>query len=214
MNTELLSTLQNVQAALAKGQPLDRLGAYLHEGRILTVPTKRGPASFHLRDLDTIMRSVRGDVAKLQPAPVLPSPVPVAKVQSKAAAIRNHAAELKRFLHAIAKGLEDQRSCLMHIRTEAGTAKALALPDAVKALQDEARAVFRFTTPRETKPTPPPRRAVGNFTTCENRERTLDALEHNLREAIASGHEPLVRVMREALAVATDRRVDQKPNLI
>lgn len=214
MNSTLLNTLQNVQNALAMGQPIDHLGAHVVNGDVVTVPTSRGPASFHLRDLATIVRSVRGNAPQVRPA-VLPSPpVPVAKVQSKAAAIRNHGEELQRVLDAIAKGLDNHKFGLMHIRTDAGTAKALALPDAVKALQDDARALFRFTTPRETKPTPPPSRAVGNFTTRENRERTLADLRHNLAEAERNGCEPLARVMRAALEVATKRAVDQQPDLI
>lgn len=243
MNTDLLSTLQSVQAALANGQPLDPLGAYLHEGRILTVPTKRGPASFHLRDLDTIMRSVRGNVAKLQPAPVLPSPVPVAKLATKPDAL-----QLRDLVPSV-RGLVDQVQPAPGLPSPVPVAKVATKPDAlqlrdlipsVRGLVDQVQPAPVLPTPvpvaklaakparkPASKPEPlptwsahriplgcAPKRAVGNFSTREQRARTLADLRHNLAEAERSGCEPLVRVMRAALQVATKRGVDQKPNLI
>jgi hypothetical protein len=55
-----------------------------------------------------------------------------------------------------------------------------------------------------------PARAVGNFSTEADRERTLQALRDNLATARESGHEPLIDVMAKALATAMARPVDPR----
>ncbi|WKZ67158.1 MAG: hypothetical protein QY325_04330 [Flavobacteriales bacterium] len=55
-----------------------------------------------------------------------------------------------------------------------------------------------------------PKRAVGNFTTEELRQRTIHDLSANLHTAMANGCEALAKVMREALAVALERPVDER----
>lgn len=53
-----------------------------------------------------------------------------------------------------------------------------------------------------------PKRAVGNFTTPELRQRTIDELRANLATAQASGCDALAKVMAQALATAVARQVD------
>lgn len=82
MTTQPLhQVLAQVAEAIAAGLPVKPYGA-TYDGRdIVTVTTKRGPAAFHLRDLETIraanLRKAQDKRAKLSPVPVAVAAAPV-----------------------------------------------------------------------------------------------------------------------------------------
>lgn len=87
---------------------------------------------------------------------------------------------------------------LVRINTGAGTC---TMNPADRAdLVKRARAVLsdRKWTEPDVQHTPPAR-CIGDFRTLTRKDATIEALEHNVREAEAHGNPALVRVMREAL---------------
>jgi|694.fasta_scaffold147619_5 hypothetical protein len=119
----------------------------------------------------------------------------------------------------IAQTLEAMRGRMQVHRTAALPAPAPPRPEPVRMVQPPppAKAPAMHTGwlplertwayqdwPTKDKPGKAPRRSLGNFDTEERTEATMAALRHNVQQARASGHEPLIKAMEKAMADAIE----------
>lgn len=196
--SDLLTKLQAVQAALAAGKPLKAHGAAMERNGLLILSTPGGPLYLWAKQLPATVRNLQQRVQGQAPPP------PAVRIDT-----------LQDMLNALQRGYEKHRLHVARIPLPNGCARSrqAGSPEGLADLQRETAAVY-MAKPwglRKLKRGSAPARAVGNFSTADDRERTLQALRDNLRTAMASGHEPLIKVMRAALDVAEARPVDPRP---
>lgn len=212
--------LQGIELSLANGSTnLQPFGAQLdRDQQMITVRTHRGPATFWLRDLATIVRAT-AQRAGVRSADHTPVKAPVRDPVDDLATLLQQLQEAGRITP-----LEDGRVCM---RTPHGTATFLPSPDAIKELSKDAR---RNWSPvafnlygRTFEPSVwtvaerlgcttedleqrvkavkrAPGRGYGNFTTPEAAAQSIADLEHNVREALRMGHTAFAATLRGVLA--------------
>lgn len=204
--------LQDVANAIAYGYDLRPLGATYDGHDVVTITTRRGRAAFHYRDIHTIIKAGQDQARERRPnVPPVTVAVPVPKfrhfVSPKSPATLAPVETAKAMVDLLeeAKAAPRRKDGRLVIRLPFGQAVVYQGDSMMEELQTCARTAFRPWSPcsaRNFTQCSAPRRAVGNFTSAESTERTLDDLRHNLAEARKSGHEPLVKVMQQALSDA------------
>lgn len=193
--SDLLTKLQAVQAALAAGNPLKAHGAAMDRNGLLILSTPGGPLYLWAKRLPATVRNLQQRVQGQAPLP------PAVRIDT-----------LHDMLNALQAAQDAPRDTIALPGGHAKVNYAVHGPT-WDHLKREAAAVYMAKSwgLRKLKRSSAPARAVGNFSTADDRERTLKALRDNLRTAMASGHEPLIKVMRAALDVAEARPVDPRP---
>lgn len=199
--------LQGLRAALANGEPLDPLGAQLDpDTEIVTIQTHRGPASFHRRDLAQVAQGAAERAAERK----APAPPKLATVHHRPAERPRPAAPAQLAPEKRPRTAEPapvhqvaQLAPVKRTSTAPAAPAAKAKPSTrAKWFPLEQTWAYMDQWTKAEKPGTAGKHAIGNFTTVEDRERTLQALAHNIAQARASGHEPLIKVAERAMATA------------
>ena len=191
---------------LYQGHPreLAALGASIDRDGMVTITTQRGPEYMWAHSLRTAAAGAKerylartgegwGQIYHKPPAP----PPPKVAAPAKAAALREFMAGLDSA--AKRKPAKDGR---VRMALPNGYARFLPL---MAGEELRIAAGHAFTAAPGNWLGRAPARAVGNFTTAEAIERTLEGLEHNLREARTAGNAALEKVMLEAIKRAHER---------